>query len=318
LDLTRRKRERRRIDKTRPQFTKTISLNSHAETESEPAPSRVAVAIPCYNEAAAIATVIAQFRAAVPDAAIVVYDNNSTDGTGEIARGLGVRTVAVPRQGKGHAVRAAFADLVEYDVIVLTDGDGTYPADAAPLLIAPALAGTVDMAVGARQPTPGAGAMSLTRGLGNKLIRAAFWLLIGPGTTDLLSGYRAFNKRFRSTVELRSAGFEIETELASEAVARKLKVVEIPIPYHPRIAGTESKLRAFRDGWRILITILCQSLRLRVHRALVVLLIPCLVLVLTVHWTFAAATGGLGSIAMWSLLLIDIRARRLAERSGDG
>ena len=279
---------------TRPHFAKITSLNPTAEPEAEPAPARIAVAIPCYNEAAAIATVIAQFRAALPDAAIVVYDNNSTDGTGEIARGLGVRVVAVPRQGKGHAVRAAFADLSEFDVIVLTDGDGTYPADAAPLLIAPVLAGAADMAVGARQPTPGAGAMTLTRGLGNKLIRAAFWLLIGPGTTDLLSGYRAFNKRFRTTVQLRSAGFEIETELASEAVARKLRVVEIPIPYHPRIAGTESKLRAFRDGRRILVTIVSQSLRLRPHRVLLAWLLPCLVLAVTVHRGFAAAAAGWG------------------------
>jgi glycosyltransferase involved in cell wall biosynthesis len=290
-------------------------VNNVAEPEADPAPARIAVAIPCYNEAAAIATVVAQFRAALPDAAIVVYDNNSTDGTGDIARGLGVRVVPVPRQGKGHAVRTAFADLSEVDVIVLTDGDGTYPALAAPLLIAPLLVGAADMAVGARQPTPGAGAMTLTRGLGNKLIRAAFWLLIGPGTTDLLSGYRAFNQRFRTTVQLRSAGFEIETELASEAVARKLKVVEIPIPYHPRIAGTESKLRAFRDGRRILVTIVSQSLRLRPHRVLLAWLLPCSVLALTIHWGFAAA-GGLGVIALWGLLLIDIRARRLAVRSG--
>ena len=162
--------------------------------------------------------------------AIVVYDNNSTDGTGEIARGVGVCVVVVPDQGKGHAVRAAFAELGESDVIVLTDGDGTYPAESAPLLDRAGAYSRADMAVGARQPTPGAGAMTLTRGLGNNLIRAAFWLLIGPGNTDLLSGYRAFNKRFRSAVQLRSAGFEIETELASEAVARELRVMEIPIP----------------------------------------------------------------------------------------
>ena len=283
--------------------------------ESDPAPARIAVAIPCYNEAAAIATVVAQFRAALPDAAIVVYDNNSTDGTGEIARALGVRVVPVPRQGKGYAVRAAFADLSEFDVVVLTDGDGTYPAEAAPLLIAPVLARAADMAVGARQPAPGAGAMTLTRGLGNTLIRAAFWLLIGPGTTDLLSGYRAFNQRFRTTVRLRAAGFEIETELASEAVARKLLVVEVPVPYHPRIAGTQSKLRAFRDGWRILSKIVSQSVRLRPHRLLLTWLVPCAVLAVTVHWEFAAI-GALGLIALWSLLLTDIRARSLLARSG--
>jgi glycosyltransferase involved in cell wall biosynthesis len=290
-------------------------LNPIAEPEAEPAPGRIAVAIPCYNEAAAIATVVAQFRAALPDAAIVVYDNNSTDGTGEIARGLGVRVVPVRRQGKGHAVRSAFADLGEFDVIVLTDGDGTYPAEAAPLLIAPLLAGAADMAVGARQPTPGVGAMTLTRGLGNKLFRATFWLLIGPGTADLLSGYRAFNKRFRTAVQLRSGGFEIETELVSEAVARKLRIVDIAIAYRPRIAGTQSKLRAFRDGRRILVTIVSQSLRLRPYRALLAWLLPCLVLAMTVHTAFAAA-GGLGLLALWSLLLIDIRARRLASRSG--
>ena len=129
--------------------------------------ARIAVAIPCYNEAAAIATVVAQFRAALPEAEIVVFDNNSTDGTGEIARGLGVRVVAVPEQGKGHAVRAAFATLAEFDVVVLTDGDGTYPAEAAPLLVAPVLEGTADMAVGAAAAAAGAGAMTLTRGLGN-------------------------------------------------------------------------------------------------------------------------------------------------------
>ena len=115
-------------------------------------------------------------------------------------------------------------------MIVLTDGDGTYPAECRSALVAQVLEAAADMAVGARQPTPGAGAMTLTRGLGNQLIRAAFWLLIGPGNTDLLSGYRAFSQRFRTTVQLRSSGFEIETELASEAVARRLRVVEIPDP----------------------------------------------------------------------------------------
>jgi hypothetical protein len=156
--------------------------------------------------------------------------------------------------------------------------------------------------------------MSLTRALGNRLIRAAFRLLIGPGNTDLLSGYRAFNRRFRAAVQLRSVGFEIETELASEAVARGLRVVEIPIPYHPRIAGTASKLRAFRDGARILATIVTQSLRLRPLRLGALGIGAGLVLAAALLGAFAAAAG-LAIIALWSLLLIDLRARRAAPRS---
>ncbi len=251
--------------------------------DAEPTPdaTRIAVAIPCFNEAPAIATVVAQFRAALPLAEVVVFDNNSTDGTGAISRGLGVRVVNVPEQGKGHAVRSAFEVLEDFDVIVLTDGDGTYPAESAPTLIAPVLDGSADMTVGARQPTPGAGAMTLTRGIGNRLIRAAFRILIGPGNTDLLSGYRAFSRRFRSEVRLRSSGFEIETELASEAVARGLRVMEIAIPYHPRIAGTQSKLRAFRDGRRILTTIVIQGLRLRPLRMALIGAMLCVMLALT-------------------------------------
>ena len=125
--------------------------------EPKPAPARIAVAIPCFNEAAAIASVIERFRAALPEAEIVVFDNNSTDGTGEIARGLGVRVIDGAEQGKGHAVRAALAALDEFDVVVLTDGDGTYPAEAAPLLVGPLVVDAADMAVGARRPAPGTG-----------------------------------------------------------------------------------------------------------------------------------------------------------------
>ena len=212
--------------------------------EAELSFARIAVAIPCFNEAAAIASVIERYRAVLPDAEIVVFNNNSSDGTGEIARGLGARVVDVAEQGKGNVVRAAFGALADFDIVVLTDGDGTYPAESAPLLVGPLLIDAADMAVGARRPVPGAGAMSPVRGLGNLIFRVAFRALIGRGTTDLLSGYRTFNRRFRETVQLRSTGFEIETELASEAVARRLRVVEVAVAYHPRIAGTESKLRA--------------------------------------------------------------------------
>jgi glycosyltransferase involved in cell wall biosynthesis len=280
-------------------------------SEAELPFARIAVAIPCYNEAAAISSVIERYRAALPGAELVVFDNNSTDGTGDIARGLGVRVIDVAKQGKGHAVRAAMTALSDFDVVVLTDGDGTYPAEAAPLLVGPLIADAADMAVGARRPTPGTGAMSLTRGLGNILIRAAFRILIGPGTTDLLSGYRTFNRRFRTAVQLRSSGFEIETELVSEAVAQRLRVVEIAIPYHARIAGTQSKLRAFRDGRRILMMILFQSLRLRPHRAVLAWLAPCILLGLTVHWGFLAVAG-VGIMVLWGLWLVDSRTRRRA------
>lgn len=227
---------------------------------------RVAVAIPCYNEGAAIARVITEWRAAPWDLDIIVFDNNSTDGTGDIARGEGVRVVKVTEQGKGHAVRAIFETLRNRVAVVLVDGDGTYPAEHVRPLLEPVLEGKVDMSVGARRPVAELGAMSPVRGIGNVLIRGAFRVLIGPGTGDLLSGYRVFGPRFLKDFTPRSSGFEIETELASEAVARKLRVVEVPVPYHPRIAGTASKLRAFRDGWRILLTIIRQSFRLRPWR----------------------------------------------------
>jgi hypothetical protein len=224
--------------------------------------SRIAVAIPCFNEAAAIATVLTQWRAALPEAEVVVFNNNSTDGTGPIATGMGVRVEQVPAQGKGHAVRTIFERLRDYRAVVLVDGDGTYPAEMIHSLLAPVLAGRADMTVGARKPVQEAGAMSPVRGLGNVLIRCAFRVLIGRGPGDLLSGYRVFSRTFLATVTLRSTGFEIETELAAEAVAGGLRVVEVPVPYRPRIAGSVSKLRAFRDGRRILVTIVKQSVRL--------------------------------------------------------
>lgn len=237
-------------------------------TPNDPPATPVAVAIPCYNEAAAIASVLAEWREALPEAELVVYDNNSTDGTGDVARALGVRVVPVPAQGKGHAVRAIFEDLNDRKAVVLVDGDGTYPAEVIDRLLGPILDGTADMTVGARRPVAEAGAMTPVRGLGNLLIRAAFRVLIGPGTGDLLSGYRVFSRHFRESVRLRSAGFEIETELACEAVARRMRVVEVPVPYRPRIAGTSSKLNALRDGLRIVGTIVDRSVRLKPWRPL--------------------------------------------------
>jgi glycosyltransferase involved in cell wall biosynthesis len=277
--------------------------------EAELSSARIAVAIPCFNEAAAITSVIERYRSMLPKAEIVVFNNNSIDGTDEIARGLGVRVIDVLEQGKGHVVRAAFRALGDFDVVVLTDGDGTYPAESAMLLVGPLLVNAADMAVGARRPVPGTGAMSPVRGAGNLLIRAAFRILIGRGTTDLLSGYRAFNRRFREAVQLRSTGFEIEAELASEAVARRLRVVEIAVSYHSRIAGTASKLRAFRDGRRILLMILLQSLRVRPYRPVLAWLMLCGLLTVCVNRGFTAVAG-FGLLVLWGLYLFDLRARQ--------
>jgi glycosyltransferase involved in cell wall biosynthesis len=244
---------------------------------------RVAVAIPCHNEAAAVAVVVSQWREALPGAEVVIFDNDSTDGTGAIARGLGVRVVEVPKRGKGYAVRAIFHALRDRDAVVMVDGDGTYPADHVGPLLGPVLAGEADMAVGARRPVAEAGAMTPVRGLGNVLIRAVFRTFLGAGAGDLLSGYRVFGPDFLRAVTPRSRGFEIETELASEAVARGMRVVEIPVPYRPRIAGTASKLRAFRDGRRILRTIVVQGFRLRPWRVLGLIVL---------------AGGGLGVVVM--------------------
>jgi glycosyltransferase involved in cell wall biosynthesis len=286
--------------------------------EENPSP-RIAVAIPCYNEAAAIGAVIAQFRASLPSAELVVFDNNSTDGTADIARSMSVRVEPVPKQGKGHAVRAAFTLLSDRDAVVLVDGDGTYPAEAAPLLVAPVLEGTADMVVGARQPERGAGAMSPVRGLGNVLIRSAFRLLIGPGTGDLLSGYRAFSPNYVHSVNLQSEGFEIETELAIEAVTRRLKTLEVSVPYRPRIAGTVSKLNALRDGRRILKTILVQGLKRDPARAIAIYLVVMgLILLPASNWAAARnvwlALIGLGLVGL--LLTTAWTARAVVDQTG--
>jgi glycosyltransferase involved in cell wall biosynthesis len=271
----------------------------------------IAVAIPCYNEAAAIATVIAGWRAALPEAEIVVFDNNSNDGTGEVARGLGVRVVPVPEQGKGHAVRAIFQTLRGRRAVILVDGDGTYPPEAIDALLKPILDGSADMTVGARVPVAESGAMSPVRGLGNVLIRSAFRILIGRGSGDLLSGYRVFSQQVIETLPLRSSGFEIETELASEAVVRDLRVVEVPVPYHPRIAGTVSKLKAFRDGTRILATIIAQSLRHRPWRPLgIVAFIAAVALACAGLWMPAIAEAAAGVLVMAFSALVTVRARR--------
>ena len=216
-------------------------------------PPRIAVVLPCYNEEAAIADTVAGFRAALPDAAIYVYDNNSSDRTVEIARAAGAEVRTEKMQGKGNVVRRMFAD-VDADIYIMADGDLTYDPKAAPTMVAMLLSEQLDMVVGTRQHD----AAEAYRGghvLGNRLFTGLLSSLFGRSFTDIFSGYRVFSRRFVKSFPVLSAGFEIETEISVHALELKMPVGEIETAYGARPEGSASKLSTYRDGWRILKTI---------------------------------------------------------------
>lgn len=215
--------------------------------------SRVAVLVPCYNEAPTIAAVVRDFRAALPDAAIFVFDNNSSDGTADIARAAGAQVASVALQGKGNVVRRMFAD-VEADAYLLVDGDGTYDAASAPMLLAALMTNGADMVVGTRHAVAG-NAYRRGHAWGNRMLTGFLARVFGRPCKDILSGYRAFSRRFVKSFPVLSEGFEIETELTVHALELKMPVLEIDTPYRERPAGSHSKLSTWRDGWRILRTI---------------------------------------------------------------
>ncbi len=215
---------------------------------------RIAVLLPCYNEEAAIGQTVADFRAALPDATIYVYDNNSRDRTVEVARAAGAVVRAERQQGKGHVVRRMFAD-VEADIYVMADGDATYEAAAAPRLVARLIDEQLDMVVGARKSEVEA---AYRRGhrFGNAMLTGMLARLFGRSFTDILSGYRVFSRRFAKSFPVLSQGFEIETEISVHALELRMPVAEEVTAYAARPEGSESKLSTYRDGWRILNTIL--------------------------------------------------------------
>jgi glycosyltransferase involved in cell wall biosynthesis len=218
-------------------------------------PHRIAVILPCYNEEAAIARVVRDFRAALPQADIFVYDNNSADRTAAHARQAGAIVRTEPRQGKGHVVRRMFAD-VEADIYVLADGDGTYDAASAPALIEKLAAENLDMVVGCRLTRSGGEAFRRGHRFGNDLLTGCLGLFFGRTFTDILSGYRVFSRRYVKSFPALSAGFETETELSVHALELRMPIAEVETPYGARPAGSESKLRTYRDGFRILAMIL--------------------------------------------------------------
>jgi glycosyltransferase involved in cell wall biosynthesis len=215
---------------------------------------RIAILLPCYNEEAAIGQTVAGFRAALPDAAIYVYDNNSRDGTREAAAAAGAIVRAERMQGKGNVVRRMFAD-VEADVYVMADGDATYDAAAAPELVRRLVEEKLDMVVGARRSEVEA---AYRRGhrFGNRLLTGMLARIFGRTFTDILSGYRVFSRRFVKSFPALSRGFETETEISVHALELAMPVAEVVTAYGARPEGSHSKLSTYRDGWRILGTIL--------------------------------------------------------------
>jgi glycosyltransferase involved in cell wall biosynthesis len=215
---------------------------------------RVAVLVPCFNEQAAIATVVGDFRKALPAAEIFVYDNNSRDRTAEVARAAGAQVRSERRQGKGHVVRRMFADI-EADIYVLVDGDATYDAPSAPRMIEALVNDHLDMVVGVRIDQSTAAYRPGHR-TGNRMLTGFLSAVFGEAFRDILSGYRVFSRRFVKSFPVLSDGFEIETELSVHALELALPVGEIETPYYARPEGSVSKLNTWRDGLRILGTIL--------------------------------------------------------------
>lgn len=214
----------------------------------------IAVIVPCYNEAVAVRKVVSELRESLPTATIYVYDNNSSDDTAAIAADAGAVVRHVARKGKGNVIRRAFAD-VEADVYVLIDGDDTYEAARASELVRVLLTGPYDHVVGVRKHSNVA-AYRPGHTFGNRVLTGAAGALFGREITDMLSGYRAFSRRYVKSFPALSQEFEIETELTIHSLHLRVPVAEIPVGYKERPTGGESKLRTYRDGVRILRSIL--------------------------------------------------------------
>ncbi len=215
---------------------------------------RIAVLIPCFNEEAAVGTVVGDFARALPSASIYVYDNNSSDRTVEVARTAGAEVRSERRQGKGNVVRRMFADI-DADIYVLVDGDATYDAPSASRMIDKLVSEHLDMVVGQRVDQVQAAYRAGHR-TGNWMLTSFLSSVFGQAFNDILSGYRVFSRRFVKSFPVLSDGFEIETEFTVHALELMLPVAEMATPYYARPEGSFSKLNTWRDGFRILNTIL--------------------------------------------------------------
>ncbi|MBD3271227.1 MAG: glycosyltransferase [Elusimicrobia bacterium] len=215
--------------------------------------ARVAVMIPCYNEHATIGKVVQDLKKVLPHADIYVFDNNSSDNTIQIAQQSGAVVFAVPNKGKGNVVRSMF-DTISADIYLIVDGDDTYHAEDAKQLIEPIQQGKADMVVGNRLAHVNKDSLKRLNRFGNILITNAVNYLFHTKHKDILSGYRAFNRKFIQMIPVLTRGFEIELELTLQALIENLVVIEIPISYRNRPENSRSKLRPFYDGYKIMLS----------------------------------------------------------------
>jgi glycosyltransferase involved in cell wall biosynthesis len=224
------------------------------KTSNQAAP-RIAILIPCYNEARTIAKVVGDFRREIPEATVYVFDNNSTDGTGDLARSVGAVVMQEKKQGKGHVVAAMF-EQVEADYFVIVDGDDTYPAEQVRDLLKPVMRGDADMVVGRREAADQDAAYRRFHVLGNWLVRTMINLIFRSRLTDIMSGYRAFTRATALNLPVMAYGFDIETEMTIQCLYRKWVIREVPVSYRGRPSGSASKLNTFHDGVRVIFRIL--------------------------------------------------------------
>jgi glycosyltransferase involved in cell wall biosynthesis len=225
---------------------------------------RIAILIPCYNEELTVGMVVSDFKREIPDADIYVFDNRSTDATSTKALEAGAKVVLSPRKGKGFVVQQMF-DTIEADWFIMVDGDATYPASHAKMLLSTAIENRVDMMVG-RRVTPAEELDKAYRPMhqfGNRLVCGLIGTAFGSPIKDVFSGYRVFNRSFVKTVPLRAGGFEIEVEMTLQALSKGYKVEERDVPYGSRPEGSKSKLNTYRDGMIVLWTFasICRSYR---------------------------------------------------------
>lgn len=220
------------------------------------ADARIAVLIPCYNESVTIRKVIEDYRKALPEAVIYVYDNNSTDGTDRIALEAGAEVRYEYRQGKGNVIRSMFREI-DADCYLMIDGDDTYPAENARELVECVLSGRADMAIGDRlSSTYFTENKRPFHNMGNRLVRSVINSLFHSNIKDIMTGYRAFSRLFVKSYPVLSKGFEIETEMTIHCLDKNFKIMEIPVQYRDRPEGSVSKLNTFSDGTKVLKTIL--------------------------------------------------------------